>query len=283
MSGLIPALAGKTISITCRLPRCRAHPRAGGENVKLTSLANRHRGSSPRWRGKQKPRRSGGFCEGLIPALAGKTSTRPKSSTRSRAHPRAGGENCLSGSWACGTRGSSPRWRGKLDVDTSRAVPDRLIPALAGKTRLLEHGPPATGAHPRAGGENDDAVCTADVMLGSSPRWRGKHNRRDPQRPGQGLIPALAGKTFVYRVGLAAIGAHPRAGGENTRAESSSRPNRGSSPRWRGKRSPRIRSRTRSRLIPALAGKTPTSPRPLRPSRAHPRAGGENCRTRSAS
>ena len=50
-------------------------------------------GSSPRRRGKRARNRVGQLVPGLIPAQAGKTSTRLRAATRTPAHPRAGGEN----------------------------------------------------------------------------------------------------------------------------------------------------------------------------------------------
>ena len=72
---------------------CAAHPRAGGENQRMKSVAASFTGSSPRGRGKQ------GFCglgivdSGLIPARAGKTVWLITSQLGKSAHPRAGGEN----------------------------------------------------------------------------------------------------------------------------------------------------------------------------------------------
>ena len=91
-----------------------------------------------------------------------------------------------------------------------------------------------------------------------------------------GLIPALAGKTRPGRQRRSRRPAHPRAGGENISARRCERNHRGSSPRWRGKRSGELRSGKSVRLIPALAGKTSWS-LTLEPwLGAHPRAGGEN-------
>ena len=50
----------------------------------------------------------------------------------------------------------------------------------------------------------------------------------------------------------------------------------GSSPRGRGKRDVRTRQMPAVRLIPARAGKTRQATKRAQPSRAHPRAGGEN-------
>ena len=70
--GLIPARAGKTSIVWSTMRRRTAHPRAGGENARITH--REHDG-------------------GLIPARAGKTRPTASSPPASTAHPRAGGEN----------------------------------------------------------------------------------------------------------------------------------------------------------------------------------------------
>ena len=173
--------------------------------------------------------------------------------------------------------GSSPRWRGKQDSCCDRCASDRLIPALAGKTNLSVASDALIAAHPRAGGENNLTKVRVSAGRGSSPRWRGKPS------PGRGfkvplrLIPALAGKTFVFKGLSLDTQAHPRAGGENRRRPSLRRSRSGSSPRWRGKRIFRVGVVAGMGLIPALAGKTGISRAAIPGTPAHPRAGGENC------
>ena len=90
---LIPARAGKTHDIPPCSCRWGAHPRAGGENLRLYGLGALHEGSSPRGRGK---RASHPHCTrrpGLIPARAGKTKWTVYRMVSHAAHPRAGGEN----------------------------------------------------------------------------------------------------------------------------------------------------------------------------------------------
>ena len=112
-AGLIPALAGKTPPTKRGLGIAKAHPRAGGENDG-SGLANRRDfGSSPRWRGKPIMTKIEKLHGGLIPALAGKTSTRSLRAGRLTAHPRAGGENVDARYTDGALVGSSPRWRGK--------------------------------------------------------------------------------------------------------------------------------------------------------------------------
>ena len=139
---LIPAHAGKTVSICIARRRGRAHPRSRGENPGPLS----QRGD-PVW---------------LIPAHAGKTSIPHAHRHAVEAHPRSRGENGLRvprrrrrrGSSPLtrgkhvGRRrsrrvayGSSPLTRGKPRTDESTAPSRRLIPAHAGKTRRPRWSP----------------------------------------------------------------------------------------------------------------------------------------------
>ena len=71
---------------------------------------------------------------GLIPARAGKTEREHGRCLSVWAHPRAGGENRLSGLGASLSVGSSPRGRGKHSEVQASPLCVRLIPARAGKT-----------------------------------------------------------------------------------------------------------------------------------------------------
>ena len=105
---------------------------------------------------------------------------------------------------------------------------------------------------------------------------RGKQ-RRPPRRvESRGLIPAHAGKTAGDGDSVPMMWAHPRACGENSEYEVFGISERGSSPRMRGKRIRLQVGGDSARLIPAHAGKTWGSLSAARPSRAHPRACGEN-------
>ena len=90
---LIPACAGKTLTI-CLAPRhLRAHPRVCGENVHSGGRGGRGLGSSPRVRGKPFRLCEQTFYDGLIPACAGKTERLFVSKRGAWAHPRVCGEN----------------------------------------------------------------------------------------------------------------------------------------------------------------------------------------------
>ena len=253
---LIPALAGKTLGLGERKTFPRAHPRAGGENSVLVSLARFLRGSSPRWRGKPPNHPINTLSSRLIPALAGKTKSSRSRSTAAPAHPRAGGENCLSQGGQLRSVGSSPRWRGKPARSFVLLEKSRLIPALAGKTSKSESFEISSTAHPRAGGENLFRAREIAGGAGSSPRWRGKRATLAARVETPRLIPALAGKTLQARAGHQPRPAHPRAGGENNASSTLPASNGGSSPRWRGKLCFAVIKASQTRLIPALAGKT---------------------------
>ena len=91
-----------------------------------------------------------------------------------------------------------------------------------------------------------------------------------------GLIPAHTGKTRAQPQHRDAIRAHPRSRGENCSRVISTMSRLGSSPLTQGKHLG-TRSRGRAgRLIPAHAGKTPSSSLPGVKARAHPRSRGEN-------
>ena len=254
--GLIPARAGKT---SIGRATSRVLP-----------------GSSPRGRGKP-VREARRVLDGrLIPARAGKTSFLIVGELELGAHPRAGGENSRRASGMSRISGSSPRGRGKLTTPAGQDIGLRLIPARAGKTRPGKSSGAWPPAHPRAGGENNAQSVAAATGKDSSPRGRGKRDRRHC-RPGRNrLIPARAGKTTRRARSGTHQQAHPRAGGENCEEVQGAVGQRGSSPRGRGKPCIRHRRAGRQRLIPARAGKTKGRLPYAAVRQAHPRAGGEN-------
>ena len=133
-AGLIPAHAGKTDRVHAGPHRARAHPRSRGENLIGYSVTQRHLGSSPLTRGKPGHPGSIPYRRGLIPAHAGKTRRRGRSSSMTGAHPRSRGENPGMRSVEMIIEGSSPLTRGKLSGRLRPPHSGGLIPAHAGKT-----------------------------------------------------------------------------------------------------------------------------------------------------
>ena len=219
-------------------------------------LASEMGGSSPRGRGKRDALAPGVGDPGLIPARAGKTGCARARRRRSRAHPRAGGENQHRLARPGHPHGSSPRGRGKPSWSKPPTLTARLIPARAGKTPPTPSPHCRPRAHPRAGGENPGQLGAGIVGAGSSPRGRGKPDWRRRRLVGSGLIPARAGKTNRSGVYVSYSPAHPRAGGENRRDGAGGPLERGSSPRGRGKPFDSVDESLDERLIPARAEKT---------------------------
>ena len=116
-------------------------------------------------------------------------------------------------------------------------------------------------------------------MDGSSPLTRGKLRGRSRIHRSIGLIPAHAGKTRKLRTTTPPGAAHPRSRGENFVRIVTAPVSTGSSPLTRGKPRERKRQCTKSRLIPAHAGKTPARAKGQRLRAAHPRSRGENARS----
>ena len=253
---LIPAHAGKTLPVSPRRSRTRAHPRSRGENMGLPIGYVSTPGSSPLTRGKRASGWHGASCGGLIPAHAGKTDQRGARGSTRAAHPRSRGENDDENTHVVPTVGSSPLTRGK-----------RRGPST---------GAQGWAAHPRSRGENLPVGGWGCCVEGSSPLTRGKHLRGLGDPPRGGLIPAHAGKTFEGGELAACSGAHPRSRGENDAASFPYSSMVGSSPLTRGKRSYTHGYLLVSGLIPAHAGKTRRRNWDTCRSRAHPRSRGEN-------
>ena len=273
---LIPAHAGKTSSPPSWEPGRAAHPRSRGENFLIANVERKVDGSSPLTRGKHQTDRVRIHSRGLIPAHAGKTVAIEGGSLTYKAHPRSRGENAGVGELAERGAGSSPLTRGKRDRIGSCRYEARLIPAHAGKTLCRGWHCHGRGAHPRSRGENSPCTTSWLIRLGSSPLTRGKRGGGDPGVASGRLIPAHAGKTLCRGWHCHGRGAHPRSRGENGEAEIPEWRLDGSSPLTRGKRVERGANLIHIRLIPAHAGKTPSTCPADRRSRAHPRSRGEN-------
>ena len=132
--GIIPALAGSTLSILRGRVGVGDHPRACGEHRSHTDVPFAHQGSSPRLRGALKRDNHAIISVGIIPALAGSTIAVAIQTHKDRNHPRACGEHLLAFLSACVACGSSPRLRGALCKIVRKFFKFGIIPALAGST-----------------------------------------------------------------------------------------------------------------------------------------------------
>ena len=87
--------------------------------------------------------------------------------------------------------------RGALGVLGQVTGGNRIIPADAGSTVLVDEEHPAGQDHPRGCGEHAVTMALSSAMSGSSPRMRGALlDMRVDSRYG-GIIPADAGSTSL--------------------------------------------------------------------------------------
>ena len=257
-SGSSPRMRGK------RSPSCLAasrpdspdHPRACGANSFTPAFNWPSTGSSPRMRGKLICR----FCRRcrmrIIPAHAGQTTRTTSCPARYPDHPRACGANLGKIGSLFGSFGSSPRMRGKPAEVAGAWTATRIIPAHAGQTNSVPAKRSSHADHPRACGANVMVPSACMLMVGSSPRMRGKRHPPSPCNPVMRIIPAHAGQTVSNSSRTSARSDHPRACGANPALSVMTAAPAGSSPRMRGKRAGhRLRPRP-YRIIPAHAGQT---------------------------
>ncbi len=167
-------------------------------------------GSSPLSRGILRESNASPNLWGIIPALAGNTTTSSHCRDTSGDHPRSRGEYDKPRVEELLGEGSSPLSRGiRTSPDVARH-PARIIPALAGNTDLAELLEPDPGDHPRSRGEYSRGGDGSWLRLGSSPLSRGIPRRRHGIEALIRIIPALAGNTLAdkgfYQLDLSDLG-----------------------------------------------------------------------------
>ena len=129
-------------------------------------------------------------------------------------HPRSRGEYSLDRNQAVEQIGSSPLSRGILLHEEPLMLENRIIPALAGNTRIVGIVQHPNQDHPRSRGEYSVAHGMADAGFGSSPLSRGIHPHRCSFGPAIRIIPALAGNTPGRAPARTCSSDHPRSRGE---------------------------------------------------------------------
>ena len=166
--------------------------------------------------------------------------------------------------------------RGKLMSEMASEIAERIIPAHAGQTRRWVFFPTSRTDHPRACGANMVQGGRRHQQPGSSPRMRGKQERRAQLVALGRIIPAHAGQTNRAVPRSLQGSDHPRACGANSVQGDKGTFKTGSSPRMRGKRFHLILDLTFLRIIPAHAGQTHTHRKHWNADPDHPRACGAN-------
>ena len=217
VSGIIPALAGNTGQLAVLVTGHRDHPRSRGEYLSQPLVSTSIQGSSPLSRGIPRRGEPGVAVVGIIPALAGNTPARRRTTRRGGDHPRSRGEyRRIERAWIC-PDGSSPLSRGILHHRVPWGCSGGIIPALAGNTTDASRRPWARPDHPRSRGEYCIVHLDTLARTGSSPLSRGILDPTPGTTPATGIIPALAGNTPAWFVRGLFPGDHPRSRGEYVR------------------------------------------------------------------
>ena len=171
--------------------------------------------------------------------------------------------------------GSSPLSRGIPNRPRRRTQRRRIIPALAGNTRKRLLALNQAADHPRSRGEYFMSAMALSIAFGSSPLSRGIPSTDIVDGSRFGIIPALAGNTFIGCWGLLIHGDHPRSRGEYRPMSDPFVSPMGSSPLSRGIQSDGDCAGERLRIIPALAGNTDNGAILTFKDSDHPRSRGE--------
>ena len=158
---------------------------------------------------------------------------------------------------------------------TSHTHDNGSSPAHTGNTDAWQLAGFSTWAHPRAYGENNAYALRTGLIQGSSPRIRGKRNRKPTRPRTHGLIPAHTGNAQTGQCEQRCGRAHPRAYGECPPTTTSIMIRLGSSPRIRGMLISVWVVRFPAGLIPAHTGNAIFGTEPWAGLWAHPRAYGE--------
>ena len=150
-----------------------------------------------------------------------------------------------------------------------------IIPACAGKSTLQQQLIAHFKDHPRLRGEKPYARQHKYPLLGSSPLARGKAFERIGTAASKGIIPACAGKRYLYSCKVCRGRDHPRLRGEKQFCYFRFCFHQGSSPLARGKVEPMLWNIRVTRIIPACAGKSLSRGGRQLCKKDHPRLRGE--------
>ena len=176
---------------------------------------------------------------------------------------------------------SPPRMRGKAKNRCRSCPLTRITPACAGKRS--SHAPRACmyRDHPRVCGEKPVTLTSNGHIQGSPPRMRGKVAGVCACNVVQGITPAYAGKSKVFKNLIPTYEDHPRVCGEKCAFSFWSLFLLGSPPRMRGKGRCHHPVIFVDRITPAYAGKSLVIFTVVSFPQDHPRVCGEKKRLAS--
>ena len=234
-TGIIPACAGSTRTLTVIGVFARDHPRMCGEHLPDTLTTSTPKGSSPHVRGALLRSQLCLSVGGIIPACAGSTLNRLTANISIRDHPRMCGEHFATPEPIVLSWGSSPHVRGARRTCCQTKLSCGIIPACAGSTRFCAADSWRNRDHPRMCGEHICLFCCflyvwdhprmcgehvgpdhrTSAHPGSSPHVRGARHGCTRQAHPARIIPACAGSTHAMRSAPRFSRDHPRMCGEH--------------------------------------------------------------------
>ena len=233
--GSPPRGRGKAQTTRKSADGCRITPAWAGKSFGMLYCSFVLGGSPPRGRGKVLHSLCGFSASRITPAWAGKSRRHAESRTKSKDHPRVGGEKLKQRMCSTAIAGSPPRGRGKDKLNVREDFAPGITPAWAGKRPGSDQRPALPQDHPRVGGEKHRDPFAHAAVSGSPPRGRGKVIDFSTAQYRSRITPAWAGKRVRHRVDGILNGDHPRVGGEKHPEVRPERSAGGSPPRGRGK------------------------------------------------
>ena len=166
--------------------------------------------------------------------------------------------------------------RGQLQQYTVGELRDRIIPARAGPTCLIQLSRTSAPDHPRSCGANAPLSLSYSNERGSSPLVRGQRPIPSSPTRTRRIIAARAGPTPSITPQKGDVADHPRSCGANSTTFIMNGSSHGSSPLVRGQQSAADFGGDSERIIPARAGPTRVHYRNLHCRPDHPRSCGAN-------
>ena len=158
LSGITPAHAGKSSSLSSDLLSGEDHPRPCGEKSPIRNRIRFLQGSPPPMRGKVGLSFPIDAVGRITPAHAGKSSPRRHLYYTTRDHPRPCGEKAFRLDEQDTDIGSPPPMRGKGLFLAQKNDTPGITPAHAGKSHLLKPPCDVSGDHPRPCGEKPNVA-----------------------------------------------------------------------------------------------------------------------------
>ena len=226
-TGIIPARAGFTPSLSTTCPAPRDHPRSRGVYRRHCPHHPGLHGSSPLARGLPQPQDEWVRGRGIIPARAGFTQVSMPRQVGKTDHPRSRGVYYEDMRTKLQVEGSSPLARGLPHLGDELVHPPGIIPARAGFTSLPTDFSQGGADHPRSRGVYVRDRAKRFGLSGSSPLARGLLILLADLRRLARIIPARAGFTEVGLLGVSCRTDHPRSRGVYVRGHAHETPGRG--------------------------------------------------------